>query len=400
MSASATVPEGYKQTEIGIFPKDWMIGNLDTFIQVIDCKHITPKFVELGIPLASIGEVKNRFVDLTHANHTTPEFYNLLISGGRKPSADDLILSRNATVGEVSQVTLEHPTFAMGQDVVLLRKRSIDFSSSLIQEILESFIVRAQLENCMVGSTFRRVNVKQIKELIISLPRTKIEQHVISSILTETNILIEQLEKYIKKKRYIIQGTMQKLLTGRTRLPGFSDDWVKINLSHIARIEKGKQLDRNDVDENGLFPHYNGGVEPSNYTNIWNAAENQIIISEGGNSCGHVQFVEQNFWLGGHCYLVSKSKINKSFLFWALKSVQSKIMRLRVGSGLPNVQKSALMDFEIIYPCSEREQETIAEVLSDMDAEIAALEERLEKAKTIKQGMMQQLLTGNIRLID
>ena len=169
-------------------------------------------------------------------------------------------------------------------------------------------------------------------------------------------------------------------------MPGFTDEWVKSNLIDIVIIEKGKQLNKSDVSEYGFFPITMGELNHQP-TNIWNATENHIIISEGGNSCGYVQFRNKSFWTGGHCYLLSKSN-NNNFFYFGMKSVQSKIMGLRVGSGLPNVQKSALMDFQIVHPRNVKEQEAIAEILSDMDAEIAALEQRLEKTRTIKQGMM------------
>jgi type I restriction enzyme S subunit len=115
---------GSKLTELGVFPRDWEIDSLSRFWSVTDCKHVTAKFTANGYPVASIMEVQSRFLDLTKANQTTQQFYNLLTEGGRKPRAGDLILSRNATVGEVAQVAEWHPPFAMGQDVCLLRKKS------------------------------------------------------------------------------------------------------------------------------------------------------------------------------------------------------------------------------------------------------------------------------------
>ena len=122
MSQTLSVPEGYKVTEVGVIPEDWGAGNLGEFWSVTDCKHVTAEFVSVGIPLASIKEVQSRFVDLKNAKQTTASYYSLLIEGGRKPQNGDLIMSRNATVGEVAQVTKHHPLFAMGQDVCLLRK--------------------------------------------------------------------------------------------------------------------------------------------------------------------------------------------------------------------------------------------------------------------------------------
>jgi type I restriction enzyme, S subunit len=127
--------KGYKQTKIGVIPEDWDVGTLQRYWSVTDCKHITAKFIDSGIPIASIKEVQCRFVDLDTAKQTTESYYNKLIEGGRKPQVVDLIFSRNATVGEIAQVSAWHPPFAMGQDVCLLRKKSPDFSTDFLQWI-------------------------------------------------------------------------------------------------------------------------------------------------------------------------------------------------------------------------------------------------------------------------
>jgi len=145
------VRPGYKQTEIGVIPEEWDFSNLANFWSVTDCKHVTAKFIDMGFPLASIREVQSRFVDLSNAKQTTLGFYNLLIGDGRKPLPGDLILSRNATVGEVAQVASWHPQFAMGQDVCLLRKRSFEFSTEFLQLLFQSDVIKKQLSDLMVG---------------------------------------------------------------------------------------------------------------------------------------------------------------------------------------------------------------------------------------------------------
>jgi type I restriction enzyme, S subunit len=238
------VPKGYKQTEVGVIPEDWNFGALDKFWSVADCKHVTAKFIESGIPVASIREVQSRFVNLDHANQTTEIYYRRLIEGGRKPQSGDLILSRNATVGEIAQVADCHPQFAMGQDVCLLRKRSDKFSTSLLQQIFQSWIVLRQLENCMVGSTFRRVNVAQIKNLRIPFPPIG-EQKLIARALSDIDALIEGLEGTIGKKRHIKQGAMQELLRSK-------DDWETMNLGSLGIFSKGSGVKKDESDSGSL----------------------------------------------------------------------------------------------------------------------------------------------------
>lgn len=402
-SASATIPDGYKQTEVGVIPEDWEITSL---IDIVDPTRgirygiVQPGKYDMNGSLMIRGQDYSKgWVSASEMFRVSPAI-EVPYRNSRVKTDDILITIVGASTGLVTTV----PDWLDGANLTQTTAR-ICINSSRATSIycfysLSSRIGKVQVENYLKGGAQPGLNCGDIEKFVIPLPPTTVEQKAISSTLSVTDNLISTLEKLIEKKRGIKQATIQNLLTGNNRLTGFTDEWVKSNLIDIVKIEKGKQLKKSDVSEYGLFPHYNGGVEPSNYTNIWNATENHIIISEGGNSCGYVQFVKQKFWTGGHCYLLSKSKINNNFLFWALKSVQSKIMGLRVGSGLPNVQKSALMDFQIVHPRSVKEQEAIAEILSDMDAEISALEQRLEKTKKIHQGMMQQLLTGRIRLVD
>lgn len=126
---------------LGDVSEHWEVGPLKRFWSVTDCKHVTAEFVDDGIPLASIREVQSRWVTLEDAKCTTEHFYELLIEGGRQPLPGDLIFSRNATVGEVAQVHADHPRFAMGQDVVLLRKLSQSDSSDYLQHVIRSPII-------------------------------------------------------------------------------------------------------------------------------------------------------------------------------------------------------------------------------------------------------------------
>jgi type I restriction enzyme S subunit len=242
------------------------------------------------------------------------------------------------------------------------------------------------------------INGKEYAQLPLPIPPLP-EQRAIAQALGDVDELIDALDRLIAKKRDIKQATMQQLLTGKTRLPGFSGKWETKTLGEVASVAKGTQLHSSETNVEGDFPHFNGGMSASSYTDKANTPAETIAISEGGNSCGYVQFISEPFWCGGHCYAIVPSKVDKRFLYHALKGNQASIMGLRVGSGLPNVQKSALTAFKIRIPSDSSEQEAIASVLSDMDAELAALEDRRDKSRALKQGMMQELLTGKTRLI-
>ncbi len=174
--------------------------------------------------------------------------------------------------------------------------------------------------------------------------------------------------------------------------------WSKIKLGKACQISKGQQLNKIDLETVGDYPCINGGIEPSGYTDVWNADANTITISEGGNSCGYVNFLTTRFWSGGHCYTLFdlRDNIDVNFLYQALKGRESFIMGLRVGSGLPNIQQKAIKEFEIEYPENKAEQTIIALILSKVDALIQQTKHLIAKYERIKTGLMQDLLSRGI----
>ena len=152
----------------------------------------------------------------------------------------------------------------------------------------------------------------------------------------------------------------------RIRFKGYTDAWEQRKLGEVANIQKGQQLGKAEMSNNGAFYVLNGGMEPSGYTNQYNTFANTISISEGGNSCGYVSLNLEQFWSGGHNYTLQNPKIDTFFLYQWLKRHEKGIMALRVGSGLPNIQKSALQDVNVAYP-KKSEQRAIAEILNKID---------------------------------
>jgi type I restriction enzyme S subunit len=258
---------GYKKTEVGIVPEDWEVEDLGRFWSVTDCKHVTAKFTLSGIPVASIREVQSRFVDLTNAKRTSQHYYDLLIEGGRRPLVGDLIMSRNATVGEVAQVSELHPPFAMGQDVCLLRRKHQDFSPEFLQALFQSRIVGNQLSDLMVGSTFKRANVEQIRNFTVPMPGPR-EQQAIGGALSDLDNLTDALEQLSAKKRDLRLAAMQQLLTGRTRLPGFSGIWEEKTLQELFYFSGGYSASRDQLSDKGhCYLHY-GDIHGTSKTTV------------------------------------------------------------------------------------------------------------------------------------
>lgn len=384
---------GYKATEAGVIPEDWDAGSLGRFWSVTDCKHVTANFIHDGVPVASIKEVQSRFVDLTNAKKTTQHFYSLLIDGGRKPQSGDLILSRNATVGEIAQVAEWHPPFAMGQDVCLLRKKSAGFSTDFIQAIFQSHIIANQLSNLMVGSTFKRANVEQIRNVGVPMPPPS-EQSAIAEALGDVDALLSNLDALIAKQRDIKQAAMQQLLTGKTRLPGFGRAWEVKRLGDVLGVRHGKDQ-KSIASPNGQYPILATGGQIG-WASKWLYNKPSVLIGRKG-TIDRPQYMETPFWtVDTLFYTELKGENVAKFFYYRFCLIDW--LQYNEASGVPSLNARTIENLEIACPSPE-EQTSIAEVLSDMDAELATLEERREKTRALKKGMMQELLTGKTRLV-
>jgi type I restriction enzyme, S subunit len=424
------VKPGYKQTEFGVIPEEWDADNLGRFWGITDCKHVTAQFVPQGFPLASIREVQSRFVELSNAKQTTAHFYNLLIEGGRKPRHGDLILSRNATVGEVAQVAEWHPPFAMGQDVCLLRKKSSEHSTGFLQSIFQSPVILKQLADLMVGSTFKRANVQQIRNFAVPMPPPP-EQRAIATAFSDVDGLLDGLDRLIAKKRDLKQAAMQQLLTGQTRLPGFHGEWGVKRLGDLFNFSGGYSASRDQLSTEGhCYLHY-GDIHGSTKTCIDTDADFQnipkldiplkrvspasllddgdvVFVDASEDDAGtskHVVVVNKSKkpFISGLHTIVAKSKTDElahEFRRYCFQTpaIRQQFLFYSVGTKVSGISKSNIPKLTLSFP-SLPEQTAIAEVLTEMDGELAVLEQRREKTRALKQAMMQELLTGRTRLV-
>jgi type I restriction enzyme S subunit len=276
----------------------------------------------------------------------------------------------------------------------LIKPHGID--ARFLYEQLQAGSFRRQIGKLSGGSTFARVNLGDIRSLSILVPPLP-EQTKIAEILSTWDAAIETTEKLLANAEKHKRALMQQLLTGKRRLKRFSESWDVKSLADVCRIRKGEQRNRTGLESSGAYPVINGGIEPSGYTDEWNREGDTITISEGGNSCGFVGYVSQRFWSGGHCYALEDLKVSRSFLYFWLKHQERSIMRLRVGSGLPNIQKSDLGEFGVSVPPPE-EQAEIANALQAVQDLTALIAVRLKNLRTEKRALMQQLLTGKRRV--
>lgn len=227
------------------------------------------------------------------------------------------------------------------------------------------------------------VRMEMIADMPISLPST-MEQKKIGHLLALLDERIATQNKIIedlKKLKSAISERLFKSVKGSTVL-----------LSDLCDIVKGKQINGENLSDSGNYYVMNGGTEPSGYYDNYNVEASTISISEGGNSCGYVQFNTSPFWSGGHCYSIQNiaDKVDNMYLYHYLKSNEDAIMKLRIGSGLPNIQKKDLAMFKIIVPKIEW-QIKISTFLSSLERK-AEIEERIQNVmQKQKLYLLQQM---------
>ena len=227
------------------------------------------------------------------------------------------------------------------------------------------------------------IDRKSILSLHISIPSLQEQQKVaeLLSLIEQRIITQNKIIEDLKKLKSAISERLFKSVKGSTVL-----------LSDLCDIVKGKQINGENLSDSGNYYVMNGGTEPSGYYDNYNVEASTISISEGGNSCGYVQFNTSPFWSGGHCYSIQNiaDKVDNMYLYHYLKSNEDAIMKLRIGSGLPNIQKKDLAMFKIIVPKIEW-QIKISTFLSSLERK-AEIEERIQNVMQKKKlYLLQQM---------
>jgi type I restriction enzyme S subunit len=300
-----------------------------------------------------------------------------------------LIARVGANAGTINKVNGKY--CVSDNTLIVSYKSRIDINFSYYQ--LKNY----DLNRLIFGSGQPLITGSQVKKLTFFIPKKKQEQKAIARVLSDTDALIESLEKLIAKKKAIKQGAMQQLLTGKKRLPGFSGEWKIKKLGDVVEIKKGQLITDNTRVE-GNIPVIAGGKIPAYYHNKANRNGKTITISGSGASAGFVSFHNGPIFASDCSTIEDSKRYSIGFIYFILQLFQNKIYKMQTGGAQPHIHPNDLKPIVISIP-NYPEQTSIANILSDMDSEIEKLEQKRDKYISLKQGMMQQLLTGKIRLV-
>lgn len=390
---------GYKQTEAGVIPEDWAATSLSELTEPL--RPISYGIVQTG-PNVTNGIRCLRVLDIHEGQINKAE----LITTSKQISdsyqrtvlkAGDLVMPLRGKVGDVGLVDEELAGANLTRGVALIATRSA-FSSVFCKQAISFTATRRRLEQAMNGSALQEIPIATLRSFKIATPKSLIEQTAIATVLNDVDALLQGLDRLIAKKRDIKQAAMQQLLTGKTRLPGFEGEWEVKRLGEIASLYQPKTIAASKFTETG-YPVYgaNGVVgfyHTANHT-TW-----QVTVTCRGSTCGTVNRTVDTCWITGNAMVLNcdvNQHVSKIFFYYLL--LAQDLSDCITGTGQPQIVRSPLAAFRVNLPVDVSEQTAIATVLSDMDAEIAALEQRRAKTKAIKQAMMQELLTGKTRLV-
>ena len=307
------------------------------------------------------------------------------------PKIGDLLISASGSIGRVVEYKGNDEYF---QDSNIVWLKHDDRINNLFLKQFYSIVKWHGLE----GSTIKRLYNKNILETTIHLPVFD-EQEKIGTLFKQLDDIITLHQRKLEQLKELKKAYLQLMFpTKEERVPklrfaDFEGEWELCKLIGILDIIKGTQKSKSELSTNQNnctpYPVYNGGINRSGYTNIYNR-ENAITISEGGNSAGFVNFVQEKFFSGGHNYTIVNNVTDTLFLFFYLCSIQEEIMRLRVGTGLPNIQKPTLMNLEI-QKTTDNEQKFIGLFLKNIDILITLTQNKLNQLKSLKKSYLQNM---------
>jgi len=404
---------GYKQTEVGVIPGEWEIAALNDTAKVVDSLHQTPSFADDGYPMVRVTDIKPGNLSFDETLMVT-ELVFAEFTKNYKPKRGDIVLSRVGSYGVSSFVETDEP-FCMGQNTVVLQPK---LPPRFLYYVLNSRNIRQQIEDGSYGSGYKSLSLKNIKELRIPVPPTDAEQRAIAAALSDVDGLLGGLDRLIAKKRDLKQAAMQQLLTGQTRLPGFHGEWEVKRLGDVAAFYKGKGLPKSALSESGAEPciHYGelftrypetiGEIYSRTDTSegVFRSVANDVLMPTSDvtpRGLAKASCVRVNGVILGGDILVIRSDTNRvhgPFLSFVIRYEETQVLQLVTGSTVYHLYGSDMKNFTFSMP-SHSEQTAIAEVLTEMDGELAVLEQRREKTRALKQAMMQELLTGRTRLV-
>lgn len=398
----------FKDSELGLIPEDWEENVIGSIGEPIMCRRILKsQTTSTGdIPFYKIGTF-GKIAD----SYINASLWRYLITHYHYPKNGDVLLSAAGTIGRCVKFD-GSPSYYQDSNIVWIDNDESKLKNSLLYYLYSS------LNWNVDSSTISRLYNSNLKSTKIVFPNDLDEQERIAEALNDVDALIKELDALIEKKRMVLKATMQDLLTARRRLPGFSDPWQEVKLGELVNMNSG------GTPSTSNHSYYSGIIPFLSISDISSAGKflykTQKHISDDAvlNSSARV-FPKDTLLISmyasiGKCiiskidvaisqailgFVPKKNDFNTDYLYYTLLFNNKELISSGQTGTQSNLNKRIVQNFSVSIPSDIAEQTAISDICSDMDAEIAELEKKKEKYTSIRQGMMQQLLTGKIRLI-
>ena len=400
---------GYKQTEVGVIPEKWEVRHLvDVSRKITDGDHVTPRRESHGYYLLSARNVLNGRIDVSDVDYVgVAEYQRMKQRCG--PESGDILISCSGTIGRVTIVPSDF-------ECVLVRSAALaKIDRELADSVFLHFWLQGSKAQRQIASSVNQgaqpnLFLNHIERLACPHPPLP-EQRAIATALSDVDGLLGALDRLIAKKRDLKQAAMQQLLTGQTRLPGFKGEWVVKTLPDVCRFRGGKAHEQYIADHgrfvcvNSKFISTEGKVRKYATDNFCSAKAKDILMVmsdlPNGKALAKTFIADHDDLYAVNqrvCALTPFVDYCAEFLAYVLDR-NPYFLKFDDGVSQTHLLNRVFQKCPVFVPLSKAEQTAIAAVLSEIDAELAGLEQRREKTRALKQGMMQELLTGKTRLV-
>ncbi len=397
--------EGYENSVVGVIPVDWFIRPLAkvAHIQTGVAKNSNTKISDpVSVHYLRVANVQDGYLDLSDMSEITisrSDLRRFLVLPGdvlMNEGGDRDKLGRGAIwAGQFSPCVHQNHVFA-----VRCRK---ELSPKFLNAWTRSSYARQYFVTAGSQTTnLASINKSSLGNLSILLPPTLAEQEAIAGALSDADAWIESLEQLIAKKRQIKQGAMQELLTGKRRLPGFSGEWRFVPISRIAEITTGNK-NTQDQAPDGAFPFFVRSQKVERINSYSFDGEAVLTAGDGVGTGKVFHYINGKFDAHQRVYRISNfhAEVNGYFFFLYFSThFYDRIMQMTAKSSVDSVRREMIADMLFPITPTKAEQDAVASILTEITNEISAIESKLAKARQIKQAMMQELLTGRIRLVE
>ena len=395
---------GWKSKTLGtLIDEGKIVIQTGPFGTVLSAKE----FVKYGIPVVAVREIREGYIQIFDETPcVSMETYNRLSKYNL--ATNDLVFARKGNVERSALIPLTKTKYFLGSDGICLRVITKNLLPQYLFYAIQSNTVRSFLIQNAYGTTMAGLNEKILSAIPLFLPVDIDEQSDIAETFSDIDRLISSLQKLIEKKKAIKQGTMQELLTGKKRLPGFSGKRKRKKLGNYIKFEVGFPFKSQYFNSQHIGLRLIKNRDLKSDDQVYYTTEDvssEYIVNNGDVLVGMDGDFTPCIWRKGVALLNQRVGRIGAFgmdLLFSYYLLQQPLQELQIGTGATTVKHLSHFDveeLELTFPEEIKEQQAIAQVLSDMDNDIEQLEKKLAKYQQIKQGMMQELLTGRIRLV-